>query len=525
MKRSRADSEDVSLFPFLAVLVCTMGSLIVLLFVVARQARLQAASALTPTSTPPDSERHAQLAALRTLHDRLNQRLERDQKILRHLEARIRDLREKLQSLKQAARDLTQAGASSDEQLARDRQELERIHTLIAEAETDLKRLQQQARSRKPSYAIVPFQGSHRTFRQPVYVECQADRVVLQPEGVVLVRADFEGPLDPGNPLAAAIRAAAQYYAERQRSIGGASSPSQTTEAYPLLIVRPGGIVAYYKAREALASWEGQFGYEPVAEDWDLKYATADPQLARREQQAIEEARLRRARLAVAAPSQFGGLQTPARADGQGLNFQRFEDDVPAGGRPPQGPLASGTRQQAVASEGTEAEPDSAPSGAAEAGSGPAAEPPPNAQTIPIGRAPSTAGPSSLAAQRGSNWALPQRGRRGVPLQRPVRIVVRRDRLVILSDDAPRGSIPHGRVVSASAGTEKTVDALVGALNEHVKSWGIAGKAMYWRPVLKLHVTPEGESLARHLEQALAGSGLKAVRAPGHEEPLPHSGH
>ena len=39
----RATTASVSLFPFLAVLICTMGALIVLLVVITRQARLKAA--------------------------------------------------------------------------------------------------------------------------------------------------------------------------------------------------------------------------------------------------------------------------------------------------------------------------------------------------------------------------------------------------------------------------------------------------------------------------------------------------
>ena len=42
--RPRA-TAGVSLFPFLAVLICTMGALVLLLVLVARQARLQAAEA------------------------------------------------------------------------------------------------------------------------------------------------------------------------------------------------------------------------------------------------------------------------------------------------------------------------------------------------------------------------------------------------------------------------------------------------------------------------------------------------
>ena len=41
-RRARNDGASVSLFPFLAVLLCTIGSLIVILVVVAKQARANA---------------------------------------------------------------------------------------------------------------------------------------------------------------------------------------------------------------------------------------------------------------------------------------------------------------------------------------------------------------------------------------------------------------------------------------------------------------------------------------------------
>ena len=46
MSRIRRQGDgNVTLFPFLAVLICTMGALILLLVVIAQQARVQAAQA------------------------------------------------------------------------------------------------------------------------------------------------------------------------------------------------------------------------------------------------------------------------------------------------------------------------------------------------------------------------------------------------------------------------------------------------------------------------------------------------
>ena len=52
-RSGRGEALGASLFPFLAVLICTMGALIVLLVVITRQARLEAAQ----TDEPPADER------------------------------------------------------------------------------------------------------------------------------------------------------------------------------------------------------------------------------------------------------------------------------------------------------------------------------------------------------------------------------------------------------------------------------------------------------------------------------------
>ena len=61
---------------------------------------------------------------------------------------------------------------------------------------------------------MVPYDGPNRTRRRPIYIECTADRVIIQPEGIVLSAADFGGPTGPGNPLASAVRAARDHLVE-----------------------------------------------------------------------------------------------------------------------------------------------------------------------------------------------------------------------------------------------------------------------------------------------------------------------
>ena len=202
---------------------------------------------------------------------------------------------------------LRQAKKAADEGLKAGRfvaageEELRQVEGQVAEAQQRLAQAQQAAGNRPKSYAIVPYDGHKRTRRRPIYIECRGDAVVLQPEGIVFNEADFDEPLGPGNPLAAAIRAARE-----QMLLQGGLDPQNTGEPYPLLLVRPGGIAAYDCALAAMKSWGSEFGYELIGADWQLKYPPPDPNLAKAVTQARDLARQEHARLIAAAPSKYG---------------------------------------------------------------------------------------------------------------------------------------------------------------------------------------------------------------------------
>ena len=69
---SADNSDAMSLFPFLAVLLCTMGALIVLLVVVAHQSRLQASqeAAMPPPEAGVKEDQYAQSQHQRRQNDR-----------------------------------------------------------------------------------------------------------------------------------------------------------------------------------------------------------------------------------------------------------------------------------------------------------------------------------------------------------------------------------------------------------------------------------------------------------------------
>ena len=130
---------------------------------------------------------------------------------LGHVEDHTRRLRQQVQELKVKWDALQQ----SDQQGCRQRSELEgELETLrkeLAQAERELGDAKRTAAEQPRSFAIIPFQGPNQTRRRPIYVECTATAVILQPEGITLSAADFEGPPGPGNPLAAALRAQREY--------------------------------------------------------------------------------------------------------------------------------------------------------------------------------------------------------------------------------------------------------------------------------------------------------------------------
>jgi biopolymer transport protein ExbD len=337
MSRARhaAEQNAVQLFPFVAVLLCTMGSLMVLLVVIARSARVHAIeaaaatraaaaakSALTPAQELAAKKKLAQIAdfqsQLDTIRQQATEKLRQDQLRLSHLEDHMQRLRDQLGSLQLAAAELNSLEGEHYDDRQQAEREIERLQQLIAESRKTIDELRAEMRQRPKSYAIVPYQGRQGTSRRPIYIECRANDVILQPEGVKLTIDDFRPPIGPGNPLVAALRAAREYIHRTESN----AAAGKEAEPYPLIIVRPNGIEFYYRVREAIQSWDSEFGYELVEENWELKYAPADPQLASLEYQAAELARNRLQALAAAAPRAYGAYRS------SGDDYQ-FNGDAP----------------------------------------------------------------------------------------------------------------------------------------------------------------------------------------------------
>jgi hypothetical protein len=321
-RRQHQSGPSISLFPFLAVLICTMGALVPLLLAITRTARLQAEAAALAKVSEQSTETQAEREMVQWRNGQLkNSRRQTESQLadarlqLGHLEEHSMRLRDQLARYEQTIGDLEQLSSSDGRQRAASQAELEQVRGQIATAQRQLIETRQAAAQRNHSYSVVPYEGPNQTRRRPIYLECRADALILQPEGIELTEADFEGPLGPGNPLAAALRAVREYLL-RQRDFD-----PNIGEPYPLLLVRPEGINAYYAARAAMKSWGSDFGYELIDKDWKLAYQPPDPRLADLVRQVVESARVSQARLAAAAPRHYGRSKVVYRAAPGGGGF------------------------------------------------------------------------------------------------------------------------------------------------------------------------------------------------------------
>lgn len=599
MRRARAaDATGVSLFPCLAVMLSMAGVMIVVLVVMARCAALDATQSdvSAPAAAIASQKREAlrkEFVKLEEIHGGLQAGLHQKRQELGYIENQRRELEEKGLELHAALEEQRRLVTATQKQRDEAKADVQRLRTAVAETETALDAMRQNGTGRQPSYAIVPYEGPNRTRRRPIYIECSQDRITLQPEGVVLGETDFEGPLDSGNPLAAALRATREYL-DQQRKLTG-------EDPYPLILIRPDGVPAYYVVRQAIADWGAEFGYELIEQDWKLKFPPADPTLVQIQARVVEESRQRQRLLAargkrdlvkrktyVVAPS--GGIVQDRAGAGFGDPALPYDPEADGGGGGRRGPASSNqnggpgattAQAQARSSQSWGLGKDREPHGAqpqgpqsaaspsttmrAASGTGPAtqtlgskqdassaAEPrisesrvdepkpsaaasdemartAPGAATQSIGTFAAMGGSlqkatlpandpkeSSLAKTRGKNWGLQHVARGSIPITRPIRVLCFEDRAAI----APIDDTYQPKVIPFTAQTRDSVDPLVAAVWEQTRQWGIAGKGMYWRPVLSFDVQPGGQVRYEELRKLLDDSGL-VVRRKGEPDTNP----
>ena len=547
--RSIKQTAAVSLFPFLAVLICTMGALIVLLVIMVQQARVEA-DVITDNQRVTEatgSENHKaqqqivrwQLEILENSREEMKDRLADERLRLSGLEDHVRRLEDELSRLARDAKATGDPLHVHQEHRVAMGAELQRLRNEIATQQQQLEDAKRSLENQPPSFSILPYRGPQGTLRRPIYVECLSDRIILQPEGIVLTSDDFEGPQGSANPLAASLRATREYLAE-------SGLVTERDEPYPLLIVRSGGSQAYAVARRAMKSWDAEFGYELVNDDLELAYPPADPVLAARLRKTVKQARERRRFLARVAPSRFGksdrsgGLVAKPRSGGfvshggspgsreltwdsdppdstfapdrRGSPRQSSRSDSKAGtGQPgldgrsaPTETLGGSTRpgadgqrfeNSASAADGEQYGAPSEQNASGQSGQGDVG----NQFAVTVG----------LAQRRGRNWGVPNATRGAIGFTRPIRVACFVDRLVILPN---RASTQPPQVIPVSGPMRSSIDKFVSTVWQYMNSWGIAGPAAYWKPLLTVEVAPGADGRFNELKTLLDGSGMDVER-------------
>jgi hypothetical protein len=296
----------VALFPFLAVLICTMGALIVLLVLLVQQARVDASTLSAAQIVTADGRRalRERLEDAQWRREQLEKSRQEKTEELSQSRARLAHLEEHSQRLQAQAKELLDRARAIDEgrklhndEFAAARIEIERLQSEIARKKKDLEAAQKKNGAKEQSFALIPYEGANGTRRRPIYVECTDLGVVIHPEGIVLRAEDFNGPMGPGNPLDVALRAVREHI---ERTAG-----PNAGQPYPLLVVRPSGVLAFGAARSAIKSWDDEWGYELISDEKQLDFGQPDPALDAKLSKAVAMARQRQAAMIAMTPRRF----------------------------------------------------------------------------------------------------------------------------------------------------------------------------------------------------------------------------
>ncbi len=567
--RRQVNQFAVSLFPFLAVLICTMGVLIIMLVLAVKSAEVNAQQVRDDYEQEVDQQRLAildkldleQLRAEKFADLRIKTQDKLRQEKLRrsHFEDEIRKKLDEFEDVKAQFGRLDSDFGLAAKSSSADQTAIARMAEKIQQREQELKKLRSKIADAPPLYSIVPTRSASGTGRRPIYVECDPSGITLQPSGIKLTLDQFTLPIVAGNPLDAALLATREYW---NRFDAGSSKG----EPYPLIVVRPGGASAYSVVRRAMSSWDDEFGYELVEAGKELDWGQSDSNLVANVESAIDIAMRRQIQLVelqqvrwmtdrpnarrrrFASGSGFAGQ--PGNTNGQQRDThsgQPTRGGHPSSDRSNQFAASSGTNspssesgqfspgRSTQPSEGIRRTDDSlsrflpeqpkqqtseqnplrhlqAANRAAASGR-PAANGNPtnsNASATPSAfQSSGSAGPPPLSNQRGANWALPTRTPGATAYRRPIRVECQEGHYVVHSDDP---QVPVQRIKIQNT-QQDSVDQLVDLIWKRIEGWGLAELGGYWKPVLRLDSAEEsGTTRAAQLARMLEGSGIEIER-------------
>jgi hypothetical protein len=592
MSKHRNNGHSVSLFPFLAVLVCAMGALIFLLLVTTRLLRERAferaqaavvqeaepesdagiaepAPVLSPagddppiepaTPEPPVAEATAE--RLRQEWSAIVADLERERGVLADRlrkaradgDAHVDRAQQLQQRLQDAGRERDTLRSRRDEHraeqqtLVRQQGDAERT---VEQRRRDIEQVRVARAAEETRFSILPYDGRSGTSRRPILIECTPRGLTFAAEGITLTPEQVNGFPPALNPLLSGTLALMRYWEAHDRlSRGGTAQP---VKPYVLLVVRPGGTIAYYVARKLLEKLDEPFGYELVTESQEFAWPDSDPQAVAQCREAIDGLLAGRERLLSQTGTDRGSVAGPWHFVGPGGEFhldeverlrgsaksvyfggQRWDRDARTsatgtGGRLQEVPRSASSAPQGFAPvEGARAlktetrQPSppapvqrSAPSSPhASPGTRETATPPAGGPRLPPPRgtsasdqrppeAPATA--SAVSAPRGGSTT---RTSQGLDPERPQfgirelgsHIGLERD--VAVTIDAAHVQLAEEPQIAIGEGVsrEELQLKVAESLDAHVRGWGRPPKGFFWRPALRFKVLPGGNQYHERL--------------------------
>jgi hypothetical protein len=287
-------------FPFLAVLLCAMGSLILILMELDRRARSKAHERAEQAWRQQEQEKLELLARMRTEREaerdaeKVRLERERDAAIAEHqrkvnklrseevkLQADRQRVQGELESLVRALEsersredDLKKRQQQEEKGLDRARQDLAARQQSVQEAtklvaikrsekarltrdlmliEEALARLKAQRERQNTTMSVVPYVGKRGLNRNPMYIECDAAGLLFHP--------DKKRMSEPFATPVSVLEEVKRRSAELQKKL---AAGQKNAEPYWMLLVRPEGIGAYYLFLQAVKEQEIAYGYEFV---------------------------------------------------------------------------------------------------------------------------------------------------------------------------------------------------------------------------------------------------------------------
>ncbi|MDO4551339.1 MAG: hypothetical protein Q4C96_08830 [Planctomycetia bacterium] len=612
-RKTSHSGKEISLFPFLAVLLCTMGAMIVLLLILARQTQqhgnisakntvaevspnmsdsemaAREILSISPESLDVSEEISQEKQKLKMVFDEkqkklemekgelirlLNSQAEKNQELtgrqvllnamweeMKNISAEIQKISSDLAQKKNSGSVTSQAELKF--KILEKELELEKLQEKIRVAESN-------ARQEDGSYVVVPYVGPGGTRRYPLYAECRADGVYLMPENIRLSENDFQGMVSRSNPLQAAMSVKREYLRKTEAFYETAEG---VQDPYPLLIVRPDGILYLYMAREALQSWWTEFGYELVSSNIKIEYPPVDEALKHMMEQAIFQAREFQVELAETSPaishlaggrySQAGGVMAfhptsqgtnvlniepgsrlektlrnsqrrgyaasdwPVNPDGTSLlgngNEIRSTTVFPDEAAQDTGIFPNVAQKSSGDFSGTESsmgDPDILSSNLNENNSIKMNLPSqemvsenastPGESDVLGNSSPSSKGSCSSSGDHSSS-DLPKQANWALEDYHPSRSpLIRPIRVECYPDRmVVTKTSDMPEVTIPFTTTYSTTKKLVAEVGSRVSSWGNPGPGMYWRPLLRVHVAEDAREIFRDLNLMLNNSGLK----------------